>query len=72
VLLMRTSYAVVDDLDFVAMDGFQKAFFLFRQAEYLDYLAQLQGAPMAQGGWGENRNSFLQPFCAHIVRLSET
>jgi len=49
VLLMRTSYAVADELDFVAMDKFQKDFFLFRQAEYLDYLNQLQGSPMAQG-----------------------
>ena len=28
--LMRNSYNIVDDLDFVAMDEFQKDFFLFR------------------------------------------
>jgi hypothetical protein len=28
VLLMRSSYAVADELDFVAMDAFQRSFFL--------------------------------------------
>ena len=37
VQLMRQSYAVVDDLDFVPMDEFQKDFFLFRQDEWEDY-----------------------------------
>ncbi|CAM9280967.1 unnamed protein product [Pylaiella littoralis] len=38
VLLMRSSYQqVVDDLDFVPMDDFQKQFFLLRQGEWLDY-----------------------------------
>jgi hypothetical protein len=31
------SYSVVDDLDFVPMDEFQKDFFLFRQDEWEDY-----------------------------------
>lgn len=37
VQLMRASYAVVDDLDFVPMDEFQKDFFLYRQDEWEDY-----------------------------------
>lgn len=37
VQLMRLSYSVVDDLDFVPMDEFQKDFFLFRQDEWEDY-----------------------------------
>ena len=37
VQLMRLSYAVVDDLDFVPMDEFQRDFFLFRQDEWEDY-----------------------------------
>ncbi|CAM9397113.1 unnamed protein product [Scytosiphon promiscuus] len=38
VLLMRSSYQqVVDDLDFVPMDEFQKQFFLLRQAEWMPY-----------------------------------
>lgn len=38
VLLMRSSYAVADELDFVAMDQFQKDFFHQRQAEWQDYV----------------------------------
>ena len=34
---MRNSYNAVDDLDFVAMDEFQKSFFLYRQSEWEDY-----------------------------------
>ena len=34
VLLMRTTYATADELDFMPMDEFQKAFFLLRQAEW--------------------------------------
>ena len=37
VLLMRSSYANVDLLDFIAMDEFQKSFFLFRQSEWETY-----------------------------------
>jgi hypothetical protein len=37
VQLMRTSYSVADELEFVAMDEFQKDFFLFRQSEWEDY-----------------------------------
>jgi len=39
VLLMRSSYSISDDLDFIAMDQFQKEFFFVRQAEW-------------EGGWG--------------------
>jgi hypothetical protein len=37
VQMMRNSYAVADELDFVAMDEFQKDFFLYRQSEWEDY-----------------------------------
>lgn len=37
VQLMRNSYNTVDQLDFVAMDEFQRTFFLFRQNEWEDY-----------------------------------
>mmetsp|Transcript_28167 Transcript_28167/g.36423 ORF Transcript_28167/g.36423 Transcript_28167/m.36423 type:complete len:325 (-) Transcript_28167:298-1272(-) len=43
VLLMRSSYAVADDLDFVPMDQFQKLFFLYRQSEYEEYVKQNPG-----------------------------
>ena len=39
VLLMRSSYSISDDLDFIPMDQFQKEFFFVRQAEW-------------EGGWG--------------------
>ena len=39
VLLMRTSYDVLDGLDIVAMDRFQRAFFERRQTEWSYYLA---------------------------------
>ncbi len=41
VLLMRTSYRVADELDFVPMDAFQKDFFLLRQTEWDPYRKQL-------------------------------
>ncbi len=34
ILLMRSSYNAVDELDFVPMTEFQKTFFLFRQSEW--------------------------------------
>ena len=37
VQMMRSSYGVADDLDFVPMDEFQRTFFLFRQDEWEDY-----------------------------------
>ncbi|CAM9135963.1 unnamed protein product [Ascophyllum nodosum] len=37
VLLMRSSYQVCDELDFVPMDDFQKRFFLLRQDEWSPY-----------------------------------
>ncbi|KAJ1456560.1 hypothetical protein M885DRAFT_616198 [Pelagophyceae sp. CCMP2097] len=52
VQLMRSSYNAVDDLDFVAMDAFQKKFFLLRQDEwqpYKDKVAAKVGSPPFQG-----------------------
>ena len=52
VCLMRNSYNVVDALDFVAMDEFQKRFFLLRQDEWEPYqekARKLVGRPPAQG-----------------------
>jgi hypothetical protein len=46
VLLMRTSYAVADELDFMPMDEFQKEQFLFRQREWDTYREKL---PVMQG-----------------------
>ncbi|KAG5188561.1 hypothetical protein JKP88DRAFT_262272 [Tribonema minus] len=43
VLLMRSSYAVADELDYTPMDGFQREFFLFRQGEWQDFQKQHPG-----------------------------
>jgi hypothetical protein len=49
VLLMRSSYSVLDDLDCVAMDQFQRDFFLIRQAEYEPYVQELGVGFVKQG-----------------------
>jgi len=41
VLLMRSSYAVADELDYYPMDEFQKDFFLLRQREWEVYREQM-------------------------------
>jgi len=40
VLLMRSSYETMDELDFVPTDKFQKEFFLLRSTEWEKYLAE--------------------------------
>lgn len=49
VLLMRSSYAALDELDCVPMDQFQRDFFLIRQAEYLPYSNSLGPGAVRQG-----------------------
>lgn len=49
VLLMRSSYNAVDTIDIVAMDQFQRDFFLIRQAEYQPYANALGPGAMQQG-----------------------
>jgi hypothetical protein len=49
VLLMRSSYNALDELDCVAMDQFQRDFFLIRSSEYQDYINAL-GVGMVQQG----------------------
>ena len=46
VLLMRSSYNAVDDINIVAMEQFQKDFFLIRQAEYKYYSDYLGAGAM--------------------------
>ena len=50
VLLMRSSYNALDELDVVAMDQFQRDFFLLRQAEYEWYTDQVGGAGVVKQG----------------------
>ena len=49
VLLMRSSYNALDEMDCIAMDQFQRDFFLIRVAEYQIYTNNL-GAGMVQQG----------------------
>mmetsp|Transcript_33174 Transcript_33174/g.66927 ORF Transcript_33174/g.66927 Transcript_33174/m.66927 type:complete len:396 (-) Transcript_33174:38-1225(-) len=49
VLLMRSSYNALDELDCVAMDQFQRDFFLIRSAEYLPYIDTLGPGAVKQG-----------------------
>ena len=50
VLLMRTSYAMVDALDMIAMNQFQRDFFLIRTAEYEPYIQALGPGYITQQG----------------------
>ena len=49
VLLMRSSYNTLDELDVVAMDQFQRDFFIIRQAEYQTYVDLLGPGAVQQG-----------------------
>lgn len=49
VLLMRSSYNALDEIDCVAMDQFQRDFFLIRQAEYSSYVSSLGPGLVEQG-----------------------
>jgi len=46
---MRSSYNALDQLDCVAMDQFQRDFFLIRQAEYLPHVESLGPGSVKQG-----------------------
>lgn len=49
VLLMRSSYIALDELDCVAMDQFQRDFFLIRSSEYETYTNALGNGLVQQG-----------------------
>ena len=49
VLLMRSSYNALDQIDCIAMDQFQRDFFLIRQAEYQPYVNSLGPGMVSQG-----------------------
>lgn len=49
VLLMRSSYNALDKIDCIAMDQFQRDFFLIRQAEYEPYVNALGPGIVQQG-----------------------
>ena len=49
VLLMRSSYNALDEMDCVAMDQFQRDFFLIRAGEYETYTKNLGAGVVSQG-----------------------
>jgi len=49
ILLMRSSYNALDELDVVPMEQFQRDFFLLREAEYKPYADQLGMGVLQQG-----------------------
>jgi hypothetical protein len=49
VLLMRSSYNALDELDCVGMDQFQRDFFLIRSSEYESYIKALGDGLVKQG-----------------------
>ena len=49
VLLMRSSYEVMDELDCYPMDAYQREFFLFRQSEWEDYVNEYPPLTVKQG-----------------------
>lgn len=49
VLLMRSSYQATDELDIVAMNQFQRDFFIIRSAEYEPYIEALGPGLVTQG-----------------------
>jgi len=49
VLLMRSSYAATDELNVIAMQQFQRDFFLIRSSEYEPYIQQLGPGFVQQG-----------------------
>lgn len=49
VMLMRSSYNVLDDLDCVPMEQFQRDFFIIRSAEYEPYIKNLGYGLVQQG-----------------------
>ena len=69
VMLMRAGYAVTDDLDFIAMNQFQKDFFVLRQGEWDRYRQEL---PNLQQGDLSNPSYFdFISFCQHATIAAE-
>eukprot|EP01038_Epipyxis_sp_PR26KG_P005762 gene5762-7953_t len=65
VQLMRQSYNATDELDCVAMDEFQKDFFLFRQNEWEDYRSKFKN--MLQGDLADPAYFDFISFCQYAV-----
>lgn len=64
ILLMRCSYAVADDLDFMPMNDFQRNFFLLRQREWESYRLEL---PVTQGDLADPAYFDFVSFCQYAT-----
>jgi hypothetical protein len=64
ILLMRSSYAVADDLDFMPMNEFQRAMFLLRQDEWDTYRTEL---PVTQGDLADPAYFDFMSFCQYAT-----
>lgn len=69
VLLMRTSYSVADELNFVPMDQFQRDFFLLRQNEWDVYRETLPS--VSQGDLADPAYFDFISFAQHATLASE-
>jgi hypothetical protein len=68
VLLMRTSYDIVDDLDICPMNEFQKMFFEIRQREWYQYANENPG--MRQGQLTDVSFGF-EYTCPYVIRQGQ-
>lgn len=68
VLLMRSSYQIADDLDFVPMNEFQRSQFLFRQDEWDEYRKVL---PVTQGDLTDPAYFDFISFCQYATISKE-
>lgn len=64
VLLMRASYAIADDLDFMPMNDFQKNMFIMRQNEWDVYRTEL---PVTQGDLTDPAYFDFMSFCQYAT-----
>ena len=69
VLLMRSSYGAVDDIDIVSMTQFQQDFFLIRQAEYKPYADALGAGAMTQVNTNDNLVHFFILFISYAHNI---
>lgn len=68
---MRTSYEVVDDLDVIAMDQFQRRFFERRQGEWQTFLDDNANAVRQIDGLADPRYFDFLSFAQYLVSAAQ-
>ncbi|CEM07055.1 unnamed protein product [Vitrella brassicaformis CCMP3155] len=71
VQMMRQSYNVADELDFVPMNDFQKDFFLYRQNEWERYRERLKPMPITQGDLADANYFDFISFAQYLTLYTE-